>query len=392
MKWIYRVAAVVLLFSFPASATLSLAPQSVRITSNDGSTVAGVTANGLAIQQATAANLNATVVGNLTHNNAVPAANNIGALTAVASAAAPTYTTGDQVLLSTDLSGNLRITGSISATNPSVGSTTSTPPGSATLIGGISTTAAPTYATNQLNALSLDATGSLRVNVTAGGGSNSSVGTTAAAIPTSATYVGFKDTGGNMNAGLLESTGAGNIRVSLYNSTTEASISAAGLQIQQATASNLRIAGGDAAGSPTAGTVLAVQGISGGTALPVTFGAAAGTTTFIQTTPITATGAITCSGSATVSVPTEMYQIAIHSADYWRCQIQYNNNGTPVNYGYCVTSSSNTTCVRTPPKSGWRQTAGSTGTQVWQATCTLFGASTTPDLVCDTTYCTGSGC
>src|SRR5271170_5192542 len=48
------------------------------------------------------------VAGGLTHNNAVPAANNIGALVGVASAAAPTYTTGDQVLLSTDLAGNLR--------------------------------------------------------------------------------------------------------------------------------------------------------------------------------------------------------------------------------------------------------------------------------------------
>ena len=50
-----------------------------------------------------------TVAGNLTHNNAAPAANNIGVLPAVASTAAPTYTTGDQVLLSTDLSGNLRV-------------------------------------------------------------------------------------------------------------------------------------------------------------------------------------------------------------------------------------------------------------------------------------------
>jgi len=58
-----------------------------------------------------------TVAGNLTNNNAAPAANNIGVLPAVASAAAPTWTTGDQVLLSEDLSGNLRvITGSGSTT------------------------------------------------------------------------------------------------------------------------------------------------------------------------------------------------------------------------------------------------------------------------------------
>lgn len=96
------------------------------------------------VTQATAASLNATVVGTgtfavqatqsgtwtvqqgsapwsqvgtLTHNNATPGTNNIGVLPAVASTAAPTYTTGDQVLLSTDLAGNLRVAGSLSVTS-----------------------------------------------------------------------------------------------------------------------------------------------------------------------------------------------------------------------------------------------------------------------------------
>jgi len=53
------------------------------------------------------------VDGALTHNNAAPAGTNIGALVAVASVAAPTYTAGDQVLLSTDTAGALRVTGTI---------------------------------------------------------------------------------------------------------------------------------------------------------------------------------------------------------------------------------------------------------------------------------------
>ncbi len=96
------------------------------------------------VTQATAANLNATVVGTgtfavqaaqsgtwtvqqggapwsqvgtLTHNNAAPAANNVGVLPAVASSAAPTYNAGDQVLLSTDLSGNLRVAGSLTVSD-----------------------------------------------------------------------------------------------------------------------------------------------------------------------------------------------------------------------------------------------------------------------------------
>jgi hypothetical protein len=60
------------------------------------------------VRQATASNLNATVVGTLTNNNAAPAATNVGALTVLANASAPSFTEGDQVLLSSDLAGNLR--------------------------------------------------------------------------------------------------------------------------------------------------------------------------------------------------------------------------------------------------------------------------------------------
>lgn len=46
--------------------------------------------------------------GNLTNNNAVPAATNYGSLTALANAVAPSITEGRQTLLSTDLAGGLR--------------------------------------------------------------------------------------------------------------------------------------------------------------------------------------------------------------------------------------------------------------------------------------------
>jgi hypothetical protein len=51
---------------------------------------------------------NATVNGTLTNNNAAPIGDNLGVLVAEATAANPTYTQGFQVLLSTDLAGNLR--------------------------------------------------------------------------------------------------------------------------------------------------------------------------------------------------------------------------------------------------------------------------------------------
>jgi hypothetical protein len=51
----------------------------------------------------------ATVVGTLTNNNAAPAATEVGVLPALANAAAPTWTEGDQVLESVDLKGNQRV-------------------------------------------------------------------------------------------------------------------------------------------------------------------------------------------------------------------------------------------------------------------------------------------
>src|SRR5271154_1783577 len=85
--------------------TQSTSPWVVSLTST---TITGT----VAVTQSTSP---CVVTGNLTHNNAAPAANNVGVLPAVASTAAPTYTAGDQVLLSTDLSGNLRVSGSFSS-------------------------------------------------------------------------------------------------------------------------------------------------------------------------------------------------------------------------------------------------------------------------------------
>src|SRR5271157_281522 len=61
-------------------------------------------------------NDNLLVTGTLTHNNAAPIADNFGVLPAVASSAAPTYNAGDQVLLSTDLAGNLRVNATFTGT------------------------------------------------------------------------------------------------------------------------------------------------------------------------------------------------------------------------------------------------------------------------------------
>lgn len=54
------------------------------------------------------------ISGNKSNNTAGPGSTNLGVLPAVANAAAPSYTEGNQVALSTDLSGAVRVTGSLS--------------------------------------------------------------------------------------------------------------------------------------------------------------------------------------------------------------------------------------------------------------------------------------
>lgn len=71
------------------------------------------------------------------------------------------------------------------------------------LVGASVTTAAPTYTTGQINPLSLDTAGNLRVNVVTGGGSGGTSSTVGSAAPSTATAVGFSD-GTNMQLGVIK--------------------------------------------------------------------------------------------------------------------------------------------------------------------------------------------
>jgi hypothetical protein len=77
----------------------------------------------VAVVDATGSQITAFATGGLSNNNAIPSSNNTGVLPALANAAAPSYSEGKQVLISTDLSGSLRVTGSINTTPPSNAST-----------------------------------------------------------------------------------------------------------------------------------------------------------------------------------------------------------------------------------------------------------------------------
>jgi len=180
-----------------------------------------------------------TVAGNLTNNNAAPAANNIGVLPAVAAASAPTWTTGDQVLLSEDLSGNLRVitgtgsttavTGNVTVVQPTAASlqTTTTPvtaQGSTTAgqTGNLGlaavTTAAPTYTTATTNPLSMDTSGNLRVTGTFGTAPSTLTYFTDAAVASGATVT--HSVAGPVSLSHIHSSGSGELKMNVATGIT----------------------------------------------------------------------------------------------------------------------------------------------------------------------------
>lgn len=91
-------------------------------------------------------------------------------------------------------------------TSVAQGSTTSGQKGALAL--GAVTTSSPTYTTAQSSPLSLDTAGNLRVNVVAGGASGGTSSTVGAAVPSTATAVGFTDGTNMVLAKVKATTGA----------------------------------------------------------------------------------------------------------------------------------------------------------------------------------------
>jgi len=94
----------------PANASTNIA-QINGVTPLMGNGVTGTGSLRVTIASDNTSNSNAWLVqGGKTNNNAAPGATNLGSLPAVANAAAPTWTEGNQVSQSSDLSGNQRVT------------------------------------------------------------------------------------------------------------------------------------------------------------------------------------------------------------------------------------------------------------------------------------------
>lgn len=148
-----------------------------------------------------------TVAGSSSDNSANSSAK-LPVLGAVANTVNPTWTNGNQVPLSVDTSGNLRVSATGGGgTQYTDGATQATPTG---------TVALGKNPSNILHALSLDASGFMNVNIAAGS-SNASVSATGSAVPAFASFMGLQDDAGNLKGVLGETAAHPNVRVAIYS-------------------------------------------------------------------------------------------------------------------------------------------------------------------------------
>lgn len=116
------------------------------------------------------------------------------------------------------LSGTLQVSGTVTTTNASVGSTGSAVPSSASYLGG--------NKAGNLTGLSLDGSGNLNVNIAAGAGSGGTASSFGSAFPGTGTAIGASD-GTNMQGLQVESSSNKNLRVGLYSGANAASVTSA---------------------------------------------------------------------------------------------------------------------------------------------------------------------
>ena len=101
------------------------------------------------------------------------------------------------------------VSGTVTATNPSVGTVAATPPTSATYIGGSVTTAAPTYTTGQMDPLSLNTSGGLRVD---GSGVTQPISASSLPLPTGASTSANQTTLGSQTTKINDGTNTAAIK------------------------------------------------------------------------------------------------------------------------------------------------------------------------------------
>ena len=272
---------------------------------------------------------NFSVVGTKSNNAVVPGATNLGVLPAIANAAAPSYTEGNQVLLSTDLSGMVRVVGG--KTNNSAAPTTNL-----AVLPALANAASPTLTEGFTNLLSVDLSGNLRtINTPSGtqaisGTVTANQGTSpwttqGAQAPGSAIttnpFVVAGQNGGNVKLWAINASGAGVITGSLaansltpgtdfIEALTTVSTAAAPTYIEGKVntlstdlSGNLRVAGSFTAGLVAAELVVMTTG-GNGAGITATLPAVAGQFHYITAIEIDAFNTASTAGLVTPYVVT----------------------------------------------------------------------------------------
>lgn len=231
------------------------------------------------------------VAGTKSNNTAAPGATNVGTLPAIATAAAPSSTEGNQVGLSTDLSGNLRVGGTVTA-NAGTGTfgvaggktNNNAAPGATNVgtLGAIATAAAPSSTEGNQVGLSTDLAGALRVGGTvtanAGTGNFTITGSVAHGATDSGNPV---KVGGKASSSLPTAVTAGQRTDAYYDVNGRQVVNLGNLISGEDTTNNLlKVAGPGAAGSALVGNPV-VQGISDGTNARFMLGDTSGRATIV---------------------------------------------------------------------------------------------------------------
>jgi hypothetical protein len=178
-----------------------------------GTTALSTTAGGLNVNLiSTTITGTVTVAGNKGNNNSIPGTNNLGVVPGIANAATQTWTEGDQVLESMDLSGRQRVRGTLTPNNAAPDAD-----GLMTLTH-LANAVAPSYTEGNLVLASCDLAGNTRIIGTKTNNSAPPSSTQVGVIPAIANAAAPTWTEGDQV--LLSEDLSGNLRVTLAGSAT----------------------------------------------------------------------------------------------------------------------------------------------------------------------------
>lgn len=278
------------------------------------------------------------ITGSLSNNNAAPGSGNLGVLPAIANAGAPSWTEGRQVLLSTDLSGALRVTGSLSVGGTTDNSAFTAGTSTGTPAMGFYHSTIDTVTDGRAASVAITSKRALMVNLQTSAGAETGI----AALPL---QVSLANTAANATA------------VKVDGSAVTQPVSAASLPLPTGAATAAKQPALGTAGTPSA-DVITVQGVTSMTALKVDGSAV--------TQPVSGTVSITANSAVNVAqingVATTMGN-GVSGTGVQRVTIASDSTGNIATIGTSVTPG--TAAANLGKAEDAAAASGDTGVAVW---------------------------